>query len=101
MLPNPDDTVVALATAPGPGARAVGRLSGPAAFHAATRQFETSLPVDAPRRRAVPGRVRLSGHRVGLPGELYLWPAPRTYTGQNVAELHTLSCPPLVDRLVG
>jgi tRNA modification GTPase len=31
---------------------------------------------------------------------LYFWPAPRTYTGQPLAELHTVSSPPLVERLV-
>jgi tRNA modification GTPase len=35
-----------------------------------------------------------------LPADLYVWPAPRSYTGQEMAELHTLSCPPLVDLLV-
>jgi tRNA modification GTPase len=35
-----------------------------------------------------------------LPADLYLWPAPASYTGQDVAELHLLSCPPLVDLLV-
>jgi tRNA modification GTPase len=35
-----------------------------------------------------------------LPADLYVWSAPRSYTGQQLAELHTLSCPPLVDLLV-
>ena len=35
-----------------------------------------------------------------MKGDLYYWPAPRTYTGQDVAEIHTFSCPPLVDLLV-
>jgi tRNA modification GTPase len=36
-----------------------------------------------------------------LPADLYYWPAPRTFTGQEVVELHTISCPPLIDRLIG
>jgi tRNA modification GTPase len=35
-----------------------------------------------------------------LPADLHFWPAPRTYTGQELVELHTFSSPPLVDLLV-
>jgi tRNA modification GTPase len=34
-----------------------------------------------------------------LPADLHFWPAPRTYTGQDLAELHVLSSPPLVELL--
>ena len=35
-----------------------------------------------------------------LPGELYLWPGKRSYTGQPVAEIHTLGSPPLLEALL-
>ena len=35
-----------------------------------------------------------------LPADFYYWPGPRSYTGQDVVELHTLACPPLVDLVV-
>ncbi len=35
-----------------------------------------------------------------MPADLYYWPAPKTYTGQDMVELHTISSPPLVDLLV-
>ncbi len=35
-----------------------------------------------------------------LPADVYFFAAPRSYTGQDVVELHTLACPPLVERLV-
>ena len=35
-----------------------------------------------------------------LPADLYLLPAPHTYTGQDVVEIHTLSCPPLLELLI-
>jgi tRNA modification GTPase len=44
--------------------------------------------------------VRLPGVPAPLPTDLYFWPAPNSYTGQDMAELHTLSCPPLVERLL-
>ena len=52
------------------------------------------------RRALIPGSVRLSGVHSPLPADLYLWPAPHTYTGQDLAELHTVSSPPLVERLI-
>ncbi|MBY0232687.1 MAG: 50S ribosome-binding GTPase, partial [Gemmataceae bacterium] len=71
-------TILALATPPGPGARAVLRLSGP----------------DCARivREAV-------GHAGSLPAEVRFWRGPRSYTGEDMAEVHCVSCPPLVDLL--
>src|SRR5262249_37178515 len=46
------------------------------------------------------GHLRLAGVAAPLPAELYAWPAPRTYTSQELVELHTLSCPPLVEILI-
>src|SRR4029078_138838 len=34
-----------------------------------------------------------------LPADLYFWPAPRTYTGQELVALHTLASPPRVELL--
>lgn len=64
------DTIVALSTPPGAGLRAVVRLSGPEA--------------------AVIGG--------GLPGAVLLR-GPRTYTGEDLVEIHLPASPPLVDRL--
>jgi tRNA modification GTPase len=95
-----NDTIVALSSAPGPGARAVVRLSGPDAFRAASAVFTGTDPVAFTRRRLFPGHVRLPGVAAPLPTDLLVFPAPQTYTGQHVAELHTLGCPPLVDLLI-
>jgi tRNA modification GTPase len=35
-----------------------------------------------------------------LPADLYFFPGPHSYTGQDLAELHTAGSPPLVERLV-
>ena len=99
MTPHLDDTIAALSTAPGPGGRAVVRLSGP---DAANRGAVFSARKFRRRRPALllEGEVRLPGVAAPLPADLYLWPAPHTYTGQDIAEMHTLSCPPLVELLV-
>src|SRR4051794_5441923 len=94
-----EDTIVALSSAPGPGARAVVRLSGPGVPEVVDRVFVTDAPLPLERCRRE-GTVRLPGLASELPADLYLWPAPRSLTGQHVAELHLLSCPPLVDVLI-
>lgn len=100
MVPDPHDTIVALSSAPGPGARAIVRLSGPEAWRCAAMLFTPAASVSMTRRRCYSGQVRLSGVPSALPADLYFWPAPRTYTGQEMIELHTLSSPPLVDLLI-
>jgi tRNA modification GTPase len=44
--------------------------------------------------------VSLPGVAAPLPADVYFWRGPHSYTGQDVAELHTLSCVPLVELLV-
>ena len=39
------------------------------------------------------GSLRLDGLRPRLPAIVALWPGPRTYTGQDVAEIHTVGSP--------
>jgi tRNA modification GTPase len=95
-----NDTIVALSSAPGPGARAIVRLSGPDAFRTVSTVFTGGEPLAFTRRRLFPGHVRLPGVAAPLPADLIVFPAPRTYTGQHVAELHTLGCPPLVELLI-
>ena len=98
MTPHLQDVIVALSTAPGPGGRAIVRLSGPDAAKIVAPLFRPEIP-PAPGRLLLEGEVRLPGTASPLPADLYFWPAPHTYTGQDVVEMHTLSCPPLVDLL--
>jgi tRNA modification GTPase len=106
MPPPPDfqETIVALSSAPGPGGRAIVRLSGPkaAAIAAAvfTAQDDLESPASAAARLVQAGRIQLPGLASPLPADLYFGRAPRTYTGQDLAELHTLAVPPLVDLLI-
>jgi tRNA modification GTPase len=99
MLADPQDTIVALSSAPGPGARAVVRLSGPRVLRVVRTLFTAPDTIE-PGRRRYAGEVRLPDMAAPLPTDLYVWQAPRTYTGQELAELHTVSSPPLVDLLV-
>jgi tRNA modification GTPase len=97
-IPDADDTIVAIASAAGPGLRAIVRLSGRQAATIASALFPTFTR--DPDRRLLTGAVHLPEMRAPLPADLYWFPGPRSYTGQDVVELHTLSCPPLIERLV-
>ena len=91
-----DDTIVALASAPGPGARAVVRLSGPDSRRVVSALFD-SFPES---RGLSAGSLRLPGVYSPLPADVYFMPSPRSYTGQDCVEIHTVSSPPLVDLLI-
>src|SRR5262245_16376171 len=100
MIPTLEDTIVALSSAQGPGGRAIIRLSGRGSLRYALALFVSNEPVDPKLRRFHSGHVKLQGLSSLLPGDLYVWPGPRSYTGQDMVELHTLSCPPLIDLLI-
>jgi tRNA modification GTPase len=98
---DPDEPIAATASAPGPGLRGIVRVSGPGARRIALAGFEADGPFSTPTRPTlVSGRYRLPGLRPPLPAEVALWPAPRTYTGQELAEIHAPGSPPLLDRLL-
>ena len=47
-------------------------------------------------RASAHGNLRLPGIHSPLPAMLYSMPGPRSYTGQDCVEIHTISSPPLV-----
>ena len=98
-----DDTIVAIASGPGGAARGIVRMSGPGAraslaagFHSCGGQ-ELSEVV---RATAMGGSFRVAGMASPVPCELYLWPEGRSYTGQPVAEIHTIGSRPLLDAVL-
>lgn len=99
MPHDPNDTIVAVSSAPGPGARAIVRLSGPAALTIVSRVFSPTESVPSGRGWCT-GSMRLPGIAAPLPAELYSSPGPRSATGQDIIELHARSCPPLIELLV-
>ncbi len=98
MTPRNQDVIVALSTAAGPGGRAVVRLSGPGAAKVVVPMFQPEIP-SSPGRLLLEGYLQLPGVASPLAADLYLFPAPHTYTGEDVVEIHTLSCPPLLELL--
>jgi tRNA modification GTPase len=92
----PTDTIVATATPPGRGAVGIVRLSGPAAGAIGIALLGT-LP--APRRAAARRFRDAAGGAIDA--GLALWfPAPHSYTGEDVLELHGHGGPVVQDLLV-
>jgi len=111
-----DDTIVAISTAAGSAARAIVRLSGPEALPLAGTVFSPAVGrlEDLGGFRAADGIVRFpaastqgdaaaggeSGSCIELPGRVYVFRAPRSYTRQDVVELHLPGAAPAVASLV-
>lgn len=97
-----DDTIVAPATAPGRGAVAIVRLSGPRAIEIARALWH---PLD-PNRKIAPRRLHLGelrdpGSGAALDRAMFVrMPGPRSFTGEDVAELHCHGGVYLVRRIV-
>ncbi len=101
-----DDTIAAIASAPGGAARGIVRISGPDAIECVTQVISSPLPlaegqgVRADLPANVSATLRLPNLHSPLPCDLYTWPVGRSYTGQSVAEIHTLGSPPLLEMLL-
>ncbi len=81
-----NDTIFAVATAPGRAGIAVFRVSGPGAGTALRELRRGELP---PPRRAARSRLRDPGTGEDIDDGLCLWfPAPASMTGEDVAEFH-------------
>ena len=94
-----DDTIVALATPPGRGALGVVRISGPRALDI-VRALTTRQSVLAPRRATLT-RVRgLSGGGAVDRVVATYFPAPHSYTGQDVVELSAHGSPVVLRAIV-
>lgn len=78
------DTIVAVASAPGIGALAVVRLSGPRSHEIAERVVDGSL--DGPRLAAYRKLIDASGDRIDE-GIVIRYDAPRSYTGEDSVEI--------------
>ena len=97
-LPQQKDTIVAIATAPGRGGIGVVRLSGPDALAIARRMARPELQPEARRAHYTPF-MDVHGDEVDQ-GLLIYFPAPHSFTGEQVVELQGHGGPVLLDQLV-
>jgi tRNA modification GTPase len=97
-----DDTVVAIATPPGRGGLGVVRISGPGAVEVASRILGRDQPL-APRHATL---TRLRASRATEPPAVgdhvvaTFFPAPHSYTGQDVVELSAHGSPVVLEHIV-
>ncbi|HEY2760458.1 MAG TPA: tRNA uridine-5-carboxymethylaminomethyl(34) synthesis GTPase MnmE, partial [Pirellulales bacterium] len=106
-----DDTIAAVASAPGGAARGIVRLSGPYIRQIISRCFQASDAALDWKNLAEPtvisGRFKTerpglaeSSSNFELPADIFLWPTARSYTRQPLAEIHTLGSPPLLQAVL-
>ncbi|MBC8870791.1 MAG: tRNA modification GTPase [Planctomycetes bacterium] len=97
---NVDETIAAIASAPGGAMRGIIRLSGPDVIGCLSGCFQSDDCRDLTgldRPTVLAGLLQVSLPIGELPCDLYLWPGSRSYTRQPTAELHTIGSPPLLE----
>lgn len=98
-----DDTITAIATARGGGARGIIRISGPEmqkAIAACFRSADGTHVETVASSRCLMGEFHSRGFSQSIPAQLYIWPNEQSYTRQPLAELHTLGSPPVLDAVL-
>jgi tRNA modification GTPase len=98
-----DDTIAAIGSAPGPGLRAVVRITGPVVREVLEGVFASDDRTGwdtcrTPQR--FPGQLRLDGAAIVCDAAVCFWAGNRSYTGSPLAEIHLIGSPPLVDALL-
>ena len=98
------DTISAISSEAGAGARAIVRVSGPDALVLAGRVF-TPEPPGGPLEavggfRCADGLLAIERAGVDLPARAYVFRAPRSYTRQDVVELHIPGSPAVAGALL-
>jgi tRNA modification GTPase len=94
---DPSDTIVAIATPPGRGGIGIVRLSGPDAARVAS--VLTNCAIEFEARRATLARV--AGRSGAIDRVLVTsFPAPHSYTGEDVVEISAHGSPVLLNQIV-
>jgi len=93
---RPADTIVAVSSARGRSLRALIRLSGPIAFHAAAK-----LGAHPPPTRDGLRSVRLQLEAGTLPALASFFASPRSFTGEDTVELLVVNHPFITEAIVG
>lgn len=104
-----DDTIAAIASAAGPAARGIVRISGPdvagalaRCFHPAAGEARGLDSAKVPRRMA--GSIAVDGNDgqppLDVSGHLLLWPRARSYTRQPSAEFHAIGSQPVLAAII-
>jgi len=101
MSMNLDDTIAAIASAPGTAIRGILRISGPSVREVLTRILnESSLPDHIGAAQAFSVSLPVAEGTLSVPAQLLFWPNQRSFTGEPLAEIHLVGSPPLLEELL-
>lgn len=98
-----DDTIIAISTPPGYGGIGIIRLSGKKALPIATRIFR---PKKKPGARVLPGQaiignlIDFENNEIFDEAYLIFFPAPRSYTRENVVEISCHGSPAVMENVI-
>ena len=95
-LTETEETIAAVASAPGPAARGILRVSGANTVEIVTGLCGIDESAIAKGAHQYEAAIPLT-ETATLPVSLLLWPTDRSYTGQPMAELHLPGSPPLLE----
>ncbi|WP_437228816.1 tRNA modification GTPase [Planctomicrobium sp. SH661] len=103
MLASPQDTIAAIASAPGPSLRGIIRISGPEVESVLCRLLGNEDWIDRTSRLARRHEILIpiADRTLTLPAHLLYWPTERSFTGERLAEIHLLGSPPLLNEVLG
>ena len=90
-----DDTIIAISSAVGPAARMIVRISGPAAIELAQ---QVGVPAGSTGGSAFHTKLSFAG--LSVLAWVYLFRAPRSYTGEDLVEFHLPGNPVLAKMLL-
>ncbi|MBN1436736.1 MAG: tRNA uridine-5-carboxymethylaminomethyl(34) synthesis GTPase MnmE [Sedimentisphaerales bacterium] len=102
MLYDTEDTIVAVSSAPGSSARGILRISGPESLQSLDRVFHPQLSCDSLATASWSrcfGCVDVS-EGITVAVKAYSFPGPRSYTGQDMVELHVPGSAALLQMLL-
>jgi len=97
---NVDDTIAAVSTVTVPAGtvgRSVIRISGPDAFAVLSKILTPSEPIQ--RNHVIPCVFHVDDE-LDVPGNLYAFFQPHSYTGEDLAELHLDTCGAVVEAVL-
>lgn len=100
-----EDTIAAIASAPGGGTRGIVRMSGGNCIAVAKHIFAAdadanTIGLDARLPICLSGELRLPAPLGSFPAKMLLWPTRRSYTRQPTVEIHTFGSPPILQATV-
>ncbi len=99
MIHPLDDTIAAIASAPGGAPRGIVRMSGPESGACLQGMLPEGCLDKARGTAAITTELHIPP-LAPLPADVYFWPTARSYTGQPAAEIHTLGSPPLLEHVL-